>query len=482
MRHTKIVCTIGPASSSREVLRALIEAGMDVARLNFSHGSHESHQIVIRRVREISRELNRSVAIMQDLQGPRVRVGEIAGGQVTLETGHRFTFTTQNMVGNVQVASVSHAGLPEDLSPGDRLFIDDGDLVFEVVAVTGPDIHCRVITGGRLRSRKGINLPGIDLSIPIITTKDQADLRFGIEQGVDLVAMSFVSSAEDIRQLRRLIEESGAEGLGVVAKIERRRALENLAGIIEEAYAVMVARGDLALEISMKEVPVAQKRIIGLCRRAGVPVITATQMLESMTQNPEPTRAEAADVANAVFDGSDALMLSGETAVGRYPVAAARAMIEIAERAEQAVRSGEVAGWEALAPVHGDIDDTIATLAFRAADNVDAQAILAFTRSGSTALRLARHRAWAPVVAVTPHVGVARRLLLVWGVQSVICPPAQGRDDLVHMAIQAAHSAGLIAEGDTVVLAAGLPGEAPGHTNLLEIRRVMPVAGKPVRG
>lgn len=445
---------------------------MDVARLNFSHGTHEGHAEVIRRVRDISTDVGRPVAIMQDLQGPRVRVGEIANAQVSLETGQAFTFTTRDVAGNVQQASVSYAGLPGDLTSGDHLYIDDGDLAFEVMSIDGPDIRCQVLVGGELRSRKGINLPGIDLSIPIITEKDHADLRFGIEQGVDLVAMSFVSSADDVRHLKKLLGELGAEQMPVVAKIERRKGLENLAEIIAEVYAVMVARGDLALEISMEEVPVAQKRIIDAGRRAGAPVITATQMLESMIQAPEPTRAEAADVANAVFDGSDALMLSGETAVGRHPVVAIQAMAEIAERAERAVRVGEVAGWASLRPVHGDIDDTIAALAFRAVENVDAQAILAFTRSGSTALRLARQRVWTPIIAVTPYHEVAQRLLLAWGVHPLVCPPAQTRDELVRTAIEAARSEKLISSGDTVVLAAGLPGEAPGHTNLLEIRQI----------
>ncbi len=472
MQHTKIVCTLGPASSSQETLCAMMEAGLDVARLNFSHGTHSSHADMIQRVRACSEATGRPAAIMQDLQGPRVRVGRIVDGRVELTTGQRFTFTTREVVGAAGVASVTYAGLADDLTPGDRMYIDDDDLVFEVESIDGPDIHARVVAGGFLQDHKGINLPGVDLRIPVITEKDRADLRFGVEKGVDLVAMSFVRCAADVQGLKVFLRELGAGDMPIVAKIERRQALDNLPGIIDAAYAVMVARGDLALETAAKEVPVAQKRIIRACRQTGTPVITATQMLESMTQQPEPTRAEATDVANAVFDGSDALMLSGETAVGRFPVATVRAMAEITERAEQAVRTGEVRALDRLEPLRGDIDDTIAALAVRAAENVDAKAILAFTRSGSTALRLARQRSGAPIVAITPHEGVARRLLMSWAVRPLICPLTQTRDELNEMAVNTARSEGLVSDGDTVVLAAGLPGEAPGHTNLLEINRV----------
>ncbi len=470
MRHTKIVATLGPASAPREVLRGMMAAGLDVARLNLSHGTHETHAQLIRRVRALRGEVGQYVAILLDLQGPRVRVGEMGAGGVVLKEGGPYTFTAAEVRGDVERATVTYEGLAQDLSPGDRLFIEDGELAFEVESIDGSDVRCRVLSGGILRSRKGVNVPGVALRIPKVTEKDNADLRFGIEQGVDLLAMSFVTSGEDVRELKAAIHEAGTEDLPIVAKIESRLGLENLDGILEEVYAVIVARGDLALETSMEEVPVAQKRIIRACRRAGVPVITATQMLESMTRSPEPTRAEAADVANAVFDGSDALMLSGETAVGDHPVAAVRAMARIAERAEEAVRRGEVDAWDPLEPIRGDPDDTIATLAVEAAEVVDARAILAFTRSGSTALRLARQRAWAPVIAVTPYEPIARRLAVAWGVRPLICPPAETREDLADAAFHAALGEGLVEKGDTVVLAAGLPGEAPGHTNLLEIR------------
>ncbi len=454
------------------MLRKLVEAGMNVARLNFSHGSHAEHAAVIRAVRSVSEELGQPVAVMQDLQGPRIRVGEFADGRVTLQPGQKFTFTTQKVLGDATRVSVSYAGLPADVSPGDRFLVDDGDLVFEVESTTETEVHCKVIVGGELKNRRGLNAPGVDLQIDGITQKDRADLDFGVKHRVDMVAMSFVSRAEDVQKLKQLLHQLKATDMPVVAKIERRLALENLDGILGEVYAVMVARGDLALEISMREIPVAQKHIIRVCRQAGKPVITATQMLESMIHNPEPTRAEATDVANAVFDGSDALMLSGETAIGRYPEETVRTMVEIAERAEHAVERGEVPDWEPLQPEPGDIDDTIAALAARAAQNLATQAILAVTRSGSTALRLARQRVWSPIVAVTPDAVVARRLLLAWGVHPVICQQAKTRDEQVHLAMRAAQSAGLVRQGDTVVLAAGLPGEAPGHTNLLEICRV----------
>jgi len=469
-KRTKIVATIGPASDRPEVLRRMILAGMDVARLNFSHGTLESHAAVISTLRQLSEELDVPVAILGDLRGPRIRVGEVADGQIQLASGQTIVLTPETVVGNAQRISVSFPGLADDLQPGNLLLIDDGDVALQVQRITSErDIYCTVLEGGSIASRRGINLPGIRVSLPALTDKDKEDVLFAVEQGIDFLALSFVQCVEDVRALKRLLQQRGSD-IPVIAKIEKKGALDDLAAIVHEAYGVMVARGDLALEMSFQEVPIAQKHIIAQCRAAAVPVITATQMLESMIERDHPTRAEATDVANAVFDGTDALMLSGETALGRYPVESVATMATIAARAEAAWSTGEVTRPPELPPP-GDVDATIARLGHIAACDLKAAAIVTYTQSGSTARRLCRHRPPAPILALTPSPATRRRLALSWGITPLMCPPLHDLAEVSKKALEEVQRCQLVRPGDVIVVLAGTPLGVPGTTNLLKVER-----------
>lgn len=468
-KRTKIVCTIGPASEKPGTLRDMILAGMDVARLNFSHGSYEHHAEVVARLRGLSREMERPVAILGDLRGPRIRVGEMKPG-VELTCGQDYVLTTRKIVGDEHQAPVSYQGLPGDLSIGDLLLIDDGDIEMRVERISGPDIFCCVCDGGPLISNKGINLPGITLSLPSLTEKDLQDVQFAVEQQLDFLALSFVQSAADVRGLRATLGKAGAD-IPIIAKIEKRSALSDLEAIICEAYGVMIARGDLALEMSMAEVPIAQKVIIDKCRAAATPVITATQMLESMVENPLPTRAEATDVANAVFDGTDALMLSAETAVGQYPVQTVGTMAAIAARAESAWLKGEVGRIEPLLPQQS-VDDTIGYLSCLAAQNLKAAAIVTSTTSGSTARRVCRHRPLMPILALTPHRITYNRLCLSWGIRQLLVPEVQNVEDLGRLALDTICKLRLAEPGDRLVVTTGVPIGVSGTTNMLKVQTV----------
>ncbi len=470
-KRTKIVATLGPASQSADVLRRMIMAGLDVVRLNFSHGDYEAHAAVIRSVRQLSDELNVSIAILGDLRGPRIRVGEIEGGTVTLEAGATVVLTPESVIGTAQRVSISFPGLAGDLKPGDCLLVDDGDVELQVEKLDADGaIHCRVEEGGTLSSRRGINLPGIRVSLPSVTDKDEQDVAFAVEQKIDFLALSFVQSAADVRGLKQRLAALGAD-IPVIAKIEKKGALDDIDAIVEEAYGVMIARGDLALEMSFEEVPVAQKRIIAKCRAAAVPVITATQMLESMMHETHPTRAEATDVANAVFDGTDALMLSGETAIGQYPAETIATMAAIAARAEAAWLSGDVAELPDLPPV-ASIDFTIAYLSHVAAHQLNAAAIVTYTQSGSTARRLCRHRPHAPILALTPQPITRRRLALSWGVWPILSDEIDDVPQVSTHAVDQARQCGLAQAGDAVVITAGMPLGMSGNTNLLKVALV----------
>jgi pyruvate kinase len=467
-KRTKIVATIGPASQEEAILRRMMEAGLDVVRLNFSHGDYQTHSAVIERVRSLSDQMDRPVAILGDLRGPRIRVGEIEGDVVGLPPGKSLVLTPKSVLGNAERVSVSFANLADDLKPGDLLLVDDGDVELEVKKLqANGDIHCRVVEGGTLSSRRGINLPGIRVSLPSVTEKDEQDVAFAVEQGIDFLALSFVQCADDICSLKRLLARLGAE-IPIIAKIEKEGALSDIDAIIQEAYGVMIARGDLALEMSFQEVPVAQKRIIAKCRAAGVPAITATQMLESMMTETHPTRAEATDVANAVFDGTDALMLSGETAIGQHPVSSVATMATIAARAESAWLSGEITEPSDLSPTTS-IDSTIAYLSHMAAHHLDASAIVTYTQSGSTARRVCRHRPCAPILALTPQPATQRRMALSWGVRSVLSIEIHKVSEVGDYAIEKAHRLGLAESGDNLVITAGTPFGVPGNTNLLKV-------------
>jgi pyruvate kinase len=471
MRRTKIVCTIGPASESPEMLRELIRAGMDVARLNFSHGTYDEHRTRIERIRAAAAEVGKHVGIMLDIKGPKIRTGKIAGGQVELTEGAEIRLTAEPLeVGTAERVSISYPGLVEDVHPGAPIRIDDGLIGLVVERVEGQDIVCRVTNGGVLKDHKGINVPGVPLRISSITEKDVADIRFGIEYGVDFIAASFVRKAGDVLEVRRVLEEAGYEA-EIIAKIETREALDRLEEIIEVADGLMVARGDLGVEIATEDVPLAQKRMIMLCNRVGKPVITATQMLDSMQRNPRPTRAEASDVANAIFDGTDAIMLSGETAAGRYPLEAVRTMARIAERAEQALQEQEVPDRRGTR-VERTVTDVIGHAVQTMAADLQPSAIIAATASGHTARMISKHRPATGIVAATPDERVARRLALSWGVYPVVIPDVTDTDELLEAAVQGALESGLVRRGDLVLIVAGVPVGQRGTTNLVKVHTI----------
>ncbi len=475
MRCTKIVCTIGPATASSERLRALMESGMDVARLNFSHGTHEWHGDVIQRIRKISAELGKPVAILQDLCGPKLRLGQMPEEGVPVEPGQDVRFVLAEAGADAENIPLPYSTLFALVRPGERILIDDGRV--EII-VTQRDLHSirgQVRIGGTLHSRKGVNLPDTRLPVTSVTERDLDDLRFGIEQGVDWVAVSFVREPEDLQPVRYTIEAAGAE-IGVIAKIEKREAVENLDAILEAADGIMIARGDLGVEMPIDEVPLIQKEIIARCNRAGKPVITATQMLESMISAPHPTRAEATDVANSILDGTDAVMLSGETAVGQYPIEAVSVMHRIALRTEQALKEGVVV--QPNQPVAGSLSVTeaVAEAVCHIAYDIGARAIICATTSGSTARLVSKYRPKTPIVAFSPSEHTYRRLALSWGVQPRLIPQVYTMEEMLQTAVNTAVELGLASEGDKVVITAGVPIGVPGNTNLIKVHTI----GQPI--
>jgi len=467
MRKTKIVCTLGPASSDYETLKAMVEAGMDIVRLNFSHGDRSTHLNYIRTIREVSKALNRPIAILQDLQGPKIRVGEMEDG-VVLTPGENTVITMDDVIGTAARFSSTYKGLAGDVKAGDPILIDDGLIKIRVEEVSGSDIHCTVIYGGPLKSHKGINLSLSSISAPALTDKDKEDLEFGLSQDVDYIALSFVREAADLQKVRDLVKRSGKE-THVIAKVERHEAVEEMEPIVGVADAIMVARGDLGVEMLLEQVPMIQKSLIETCHSLQKPVITATQMLESMIHNPRPTRAEVSDVANAILEGTDALMLSGETAAGRYPVEAVRTMARIAEATEARLTSP---------PLYIDglkehiISNSVGHAACQLAQNLQAKAIICFTEHGFTARILSKYRQPIPVIAVTPTEAVQRRLLLYWGVRSLQLQEVYNTDAMIILAERAAVEHGFVARGDIVVMIAGLPLPITGVTNLIKAHRI----------
>lgn len=475
MRRTKIVCTLGPACFSEEVLRAMVRAGMNVARLNFSHGTHETHAAAIALVRKVAAEEGSVVAVLQDLQGPRIRIGELETDAVALPMGAEFTLTTRELAGTAEIATVRGAPLPRDVKPGDRILLDDGTIELQVLRTTDTEVECSVVVGGTLKSHKGVNVPGRTLSVPSITEKDVDDLAFGIEQGVDYVALSFVRSAADVTRLRALMTERSAS-IPIMAKIEKHEAISNFDEILEASDAIMVARGDLGIEVAAEEVPLLQKMIIARCRAAGKPVVTATQMLDSMIRNPRPTRAEVNDVANAILDGTDATMLSGETAAGAYPVEAVTMMARIAETTDAALPYGELIRREAERPARTPTD-AIGQAASEMGFELGAKAIIAFTESGYTARMVARHRPQPPIIAATPSEATLRRLAVVWGVRPYLAPRYSSTDEMLEEVVDIAVKGNHAVAGDLVIITAGLPLPASGRTNLLKLH----VVGEPAQ-
>jgi pyruvate kinase len=470
---TKIVCTLGPATSKVETLVELIRAGMDVARLNFSHGTHDEHREVLRNLRTAAGRARERVAILQDLQGPKIRIGTFAGDGVDLAPGRRFTITTEAVAGDGNRVSTSYEALPTDVRPGDAILLDDGRIRLRAMEIRGSDVMCEVLVGGRLTANKGINLPGVAVSAPSLTRKDLEDLRFGLGEGVDYVALSFVRTAGDVQALRSAIADAGG-GAAVIAKIEKPQAIENIDAIIAAADGVMVARGDLGVELPPEDVPLLQKRIIRKCNRAGKPVIVATQMLESMIASPTPTRAEASDVANAVVDGGDAVMLSGETSVGRYPLEAVRIMDRIIRKTE----SEQAGAWTLPDRPIGDVEGTLDALGRAAcvlAEQMKAAAIICVTNSGETARVLSRYRPRPRIVAVTDREATLRRLSLHWGVQGLVIDPdalSADSDRAVEHVRRRLIESGLVSRGEHVVLLGGQPLLERGATNFIKVEKI----------
>ncbi|MBI2369641.1 MAG: pyruvate kinase [Deltaproteobacteria bacterium] len=468
MRRTKIVCTLGPASCSPGVIRQLIEAGMDVARLNFSHGTPEEHRELVRLIRRWMERLGRPVAILQDLRGPKIRLGLLQAPTLMVAPGDHMTLTTRPVRGRAGLLPVSHPGLPGEVHRGDPILLGDGLIRLEVLGVRGTDVRCHVIQGGAVRAHQGVNLPNAKVRLGALTPKDRRDLALGLALGVDFVALSFVRAAADIEQARRLIRRRGAE-VPLVAKLEKPQALEALDAILHAADGVMVARGDLGVELPPEKVPALQKRIISQANRQGVCVITATEMLESMIHQPRPTRAEASDVANAVLDGTDAVMLSAETATGEHPVEAVRFMARIVEEAEALLAACPVAPCEnATIP----FPEAVSQAAALAASWAGARAIVAFTQSGATARAVARYRPHVPVIALTPSEATWRRLALCWGVLPRRVRMLGSTDEMIRTVDRELRQAGVVARGEPVVIVAGTPLGHPGRTNLLTLHRV----------
>ncbi len=472
MRRTRIVCTIGPASRGRDMLDRLAAAGMDVARLNFSHGTHAEHAEVIQRLREGEARWGRPVAILQDLQGPKIRLGTIGpggGGRVALEPGTPFVLTRAAVVGTAERASVSPPEYLGQVRPHDQIWMDDGMIQLRVEETTPDEVRCRVVAGGWISDHKGISLPGVALPASCLTEKDREDLKFGIRQGVDFVAISFVRSAADIEDVRAFLREQGAD-LPIVAKLERKEAIANLPGLLAMVDAVMVARGDLGVDVPIEDVPQIQKETIRQARAAKLPVIVATQMLESMVTHLRPTRAEVSDVATAIFDGADAVMLSAETASGRYPVEAVEVMARVATRAEEAVLSAEpIRRRPERAP---GFPEAISDAAATAARMLKARAIVAFTQSGFSARLISHQRPDVPIIALTPFVSVRRRLALSWGVSSRLVRKLETTDEMIEEIEATLLADGSVSVNDVLVIISGAPMWVTGTTNLLKLHRV----------
>jgi pyruvate kinase len=462
---TKIVGTLGPASASPDVIRALIQAGLNVARINFSHGTHEQHARTIATIRGISEDLGLPVAILGDLQGPRIRIGDLAE-TITLVSGQELTFVDERIANEGEIP-VTYDHIAQDVQLGGRILVNDGLLEFTVIAIDGDRVRVKTVHGGPLKSHKGMNLPGIDVSAPSLTEKDIDDIAFAIEQDLDYLALSFVRRADDIIALRKLLPK----GMLVVAKIEKDSALARLEEILEASDAVMVARGDLGVELPFEDVPLAQKRIIGLANRYGRPVITATQMLESMIENPRPTRAEANDVANAVLDGTDAVMLSAETAAGAFPVMAVQAMRRIADAAET-LPVARGLGIDRLQPGEATTEETIASASVTAVRLIGASNIVVFTKSGFSARIVAARRPGVPIVVLTDQARTYRQMALVWGVVPVLVPHCDSYEQMTALARKALVERGLAKPGDRLIVTAGVPFDVPGTTNQLKVEIV----------
>jgi pyruvate kinase len=471
-RRTKIVATIGPATSQPQVLKDLILAGATTLRLNFSHGTHDDHLASIRLIRQVSHELERPVGILQDLQGPKIRLGKFTDGSIVLKNGDPFVLTSRDIPGTQGSSSVTYDKLAQEVPDGATILLDDGkvEMVVESIDMATESLNCRVVVGGKLSNSKGVNFPGVYLSIKAMTDKDRRDLMFGLDQGVDWVALSFVRNPADILEIKELIANAGKD-VPVIAKIEKHEAIEQMEAVLSLCDGVMVARGDLGVELPAEDVPILQKRLITTANRLGIPIITATQMLDSMVNNPRATRAEISDVANAIIDGTDAVMLSNETAVGEFPVEAVKMMAKIAIRTEQE---------RFIRPLEDNkksIPNAISSAAAAIAENLDAAAIMSLTKTGSTARSISKFRPRQPILAITPHTDVARRLQMVWGVKALLVLDLPTTGETFQAAVKIARNNKLLKEGDLVVLSSGTQGVA-GSTDLIKVEVVTAILGQ----
>lgn len=472
-KSTKIVCTVGPSCHDADSLRQMASSGMNVVRLNFSHGSYDFHGETIRLTRAVARELGLFIGILQDLQGPKIRTGKLKKSTVTLKADDSLILTGEEIEGDWERIPVNYEKLSMEVKTGDKILLDDGNIELRVLDCVGKNVRCRIINGGTIRGFRGVNLPDSDISVTALTEKDVSDLEFGIENGVDFVALSFVRSAGDIEKLRGLMEERGRV-VPIIAKIEKPEAVRNIDEIIRRSDGIMIARGDLGAETSPQEVPVLQKMIIKKCNTAGKPVITATQMLESMIHHPRPTRAEAADVANAIFDGTDAVMLSGETAMGENPAAAVRVMADIAARAEREMGRESIIAyeWAAHTPEDGNIAESVSYSACRMSEMVDARCIVSFTKTGRTAHLLSKHRPLIPIIALSSSDEVLRRLSVYWGVHGCLIEHVQTTERLFDRAEEILIQENFCKEDETVIMTGGVPVLEGGPTNLLKVHTV----------
>lgn len=473
MRNTKIVCTVGPASEHPDMLEKLIEAGMNVARLNFSHGDHEEHRARIENIRKTADKLDKTVAILLDTKGPEIRTHTMEGGAVELEKNQKIIVSMEEVVGNNEKFSISYKGLIDDVDTEDRILLDDGlvELKIEDIQHDKGEIHCCVLNDGVLKNKKGVNVPGVSVKLPGITDKDREDIIFGIGENIDFIAASFIRTNSDVLEIRELLEEKDAESIKIIPKIENQEGIDNIDGILEVSDGLMVARGDMGVEIPPESVPMVQKELIKKCNLLGKPVITATQMLDSMQNNPRCTRAEASDVANAIYDGTDAVMLSGETAAGDYPLESVQTMASIATSAEEAQDYKKLLS-ERTKSLHTNMVTAIGVSVAHTALNLNCKAIVAATESGHTARMISKYRPHSDIVAVTPHDQVARQLQLVWGVHPVLKEGKRDTDALLNTSVSSALEHGFATYGDLLIITAGVPAGEAGTTNLMKLHIV----------
>ena len=469
MRKTKIVCTMGPSTDKPGILRQLMENGMNVARFNFSHGDYEEHKGRFDKVRALSKELDLPIACMLDTKGPEIRLGEFKNGVEKLVTGQKFTLTSRNVEGTNEICSVTYKDLPRDVKAGGRIMLDDGLIELRIDEVGDTDINCTVCNDGTIKTKKGVNVPGVHLTMPYMSQRDTSDILFGIEQGFDLISASFARNAQDIMEIRHILDEHNSK-IRIIAKIENQEGIDNIDEILTVADGIMVARGDMGVEIDFAEIPAIQKHLIDRAMSAGKICITATQMLDSMIVNPRPTRAEITDVANAIYDGTSAIMLSGETAAGRYPVEAVKTMDAIARKTESSIDCSRVA----VLPAHTHLSVTAATAhaACTTAEDIGADAILTVSQGGITAQMVSRFRPEATVVALLLDPQIRRQMALYWGLVPIMMKRAENSDELVHSAVETAQRAGLVKHGDLVVITAGVPVGVSGTTNMIRIEQV----------